>query len=105
MIVLEDLGNQQGWEKITPSASIGITASLIRPTTGKNAGLTAKAALIGVETNPIRIRMDGTAPTATNGLLLKADSYLTIINAENISNLLMIDDGATTAAVMVLLFF
>lgn len=105
MLVLEDLGNQQGWEKINPTTSKGITASLIHPTTGKNAGLKAKAALIAVETQPIRFRMDGTAPTATTGTLLKSDTYYTIINTENIKNFRCIDTAAGASDVMVLLFF
>ena len=104
MIVLEDLGNQYGWEKIEPTSVLGITASLINPTSGPYKGMSAKAVIIGVEDEPIRIRMDGTDATASNGLQLKADTYFTITNAENIKNLSMIDvSGASD--VMVLLFF
>jgi len=57
--VLEDLGNQYGWEKLSPATSaVGITASLIKPTAGPYKGMMAKAALIAVETAPVRIRMD-----------------------------------------------
>ena len=105
--VLEDLGIAQGWEKLSPTASTGITASLIEPTTGKMAGMKARAALIGVESYPIRFRLDGgtTAPTATNGMQLKADNYFTMINLENIKNFRCIDTAAGASAVMVLLFF
>ncbi len=70
MLVLEDLGNQYGWEKLSPTSSTSITATIIQPTGGPYKGMTAKAILINVETNPIRIRMDGTAATATDGMLL-----------------------------------
>jgi len=108
MIVLEDLGIAQGWEKLSPTASTGITAALIEPTSGKMKGMKAKAALISVETNPIRIRLDGgtTAPTAANGVQLKADTYFTIVNLENIKNFRCIDVSAEAAsAVHVQLFF
>ena len=107
MIVLEDLGIAQGWEKINPTTSKGITAALIEPTSGKMAGMKARAALIAVETNPIRIRLDGgtTAPTADNGVLLKADTYFTIVNLENIKNFRCIDTSANASAVHVQLFF
>ena len=107
MIVLEDLGIAQGWEKLSPTSSIGITAALIEPTTGKMAGMKARAALIAVETFPIRIRLDGgtTAPTASNGIQLKADTYFTIVNLENIKNFRCIDTAAGASAVHVHLFF
>ena len=105
MYVLEDLGNQYGWEKVEPTSALGITASLIQPTSGPYKGMTAKAALIAVELFPIRIRMDGTDPTASNGVQLKADTYFTIINAENIKKLSMIDTSAGASDVMVLLYF
>ena len=90
MLILEDLGNQFGWEKINPTSATGITSTIIKPTSGAYKGMDAKAVLINVETNPIRIRMDGTAPTASNGMLLKADTYYTIVNAANIRNFLCI---------------
>ena len=105
MIVLEDLGNQYGWEKLSPTSSTGITSNIIQPIAGPYKGMTAKAILIGVETNPIRIRLDGTAPTASNGLLLKADTYYTIVNAANIKGFACIDTSAGASAVMVLAFF
>ena len=107
MIVLEDLGIAQGWEKIEPTTSTGITASLIEPTSGKMKGMKARAALIAVELFPIRLRLDGgtTAPTATNGIQLKADTYFTVVNLENIKNLRMINTTAGESDVMVQLFF
>lgn len=105
MLVLEDLGNQYGYEKINPTAAKSITAAIIKPTGGPYKGMDARAILINVETNPIRIRMDGTAPGATTGMLLKADTYYTIINAANIRNFSCIDTSAGAADVMVLAFF
>jgi len=105
MIVLEDLGNQYGYEALAPTSSTGITSTLIRPTSGPYAGMTPRAVLIGVETQPIRFRMDGTAATADNGVLLKADSYFTMINFENIKNFRCIDTAAGASKVTVLVFF
>ncbi len=105
MIVLEDLGNQYGWEMLNPVTSTGITAALMEPTTGPYKGMKPRAALISVETQPVRIRTDGTAPTAANGMQLKADSYYTIINYENIKKFACIDTGAGASDVHILLFF
>lgn len=106
MYIIEDLGIAAGWEKLSPTTSTGITATLIEPTTGKMAGMKARAALVAVETAPIRIRLDGgtTAPTASNGVQLKADTYFTVINLENIKNFRCIDVSAASA-VHVQLFF
>jgi len=105
MLVLEDLGNQYGYEALSPTSAKGITASIYNPTSGLYQGRMAKAVLIGVETNAIRFRMDGTAATATAGMLLPANNYYTIINAENIKNFSCIDTAAGASSVKVLAFF
>ena len=105
MFVIEDLGNQTGYEKLSPTTSTGFTKTLIKPTSGTYKGKQAQAVLIAVETQPIRIRLDATAPTADAGVLLKADVYYTIINPENVKNFLCIDTSAGASAVHCLFFF
>jgi len=103
MIVLEDLGNNTGYEKLTTATTAkNITASLIKPTTGFYKGIMAKAVILSVETNPVRILMNGTAVTNSTGIQLKADTYFTITNAENIKNISLIDvSGAGFVHVLV----
>jgi len=105
MYVIENLGNQYGYEELTPTVSTGFTSSVIRPTSGIYKGLTAIAVMIGVETHPIRFRMDGTAPTEDDGMLLNANNYYTIIGGASISNFHCIDTAAGASSVKVLPFF
>lgn len=67
-------------------------------------GLEAQEALLIVETNPIRFRMDGIAPTATVGALVNQGSSITIKGAVNLKNFRCIDtaSGASSVAVHVL---
>jgi len=113
MFTFEDLGNNGGYEKLAPTTSTGISASLLLPSTGNYADNPARAALVSVETNPIRYRMDGTAPTATEGLLLPAGSYLTVSNPAyltvsnpaNVKNFRCIDTAAGASSVKILVFY
>ena len=105
MYVIEDLGNQYGYEALSPTTSTGFTSSIINPTSGIYQGMSAKAVLIGVETQMIRFRLDGTAPTADNGMPLAALDHYTIKGAENIKNFRCIDTGAGASSVKVLVFF
>lgn len=57
-----------------------------------------------VETNSIRVRWDGTAPTASIGHLLTAGSSITIIGEGNCAKLLMIRASAD-ATVMATLYY
>lgn len=59
--------------------------------------LRASEAFITVETNSIRIRYDGTAPTTTEGHLLTAGSSLTLVGNQQIRNLKMIAAAADGA--------
>ena len=105
MYVIENLGNQSGYEALSPTSSTGFTSSVINPTSGIYKGLSARAIMIGVEDNSIRFRLDGTAPTATNGIKLNTSNYYTIIGAENIKNFHCIDTAAGASSVKVIPFF
>lgn len=105
MIITESHGKQSGYEKLEPTAATGITASLVTPTTGAYIGLSAKVAVIKALTNAINFRMDGTNPTATDGMQLAAGDYWVIESTGNIKNFRCIDTAAGASDVRVLLFF
>lgn len=105
MDVIENIGDQYGYEALAPTTSTGFTASVIKPTTGIYAGMTARAVRIGVETNPIRFREDGTAATAANGMKLNANNYYTVIGKLNVKGFRCIDTSAGASSVKVLPFF
>jgi len=62
MIIYEELGDAGSYEALSPTTATGITASLRHPTSGIHKGRMARAALIVVETQAIRFRIDGTYP-------------------------------------------
>ena len=105
MLELKDLGIQSGYEALSPTSATGFTESLINPTSGIYKGMSAKAVVIGVETHPIRFLLDGTAPEAASGMLLKADKYSLITGMENIRQFKCIDTAAGASSVKVLVFF
>ena len=61
------LGDAIGHEVLTATGAVGITASVLQPTTGNFIGITARSALVTVESFTTRFRVDGTAVTATTG--------------------------------------
>lgn len=70
-----------GFEQVTvSSASIGFTSTLAYPT----GGLAADMAVVDVETNAIRYRADGTAPTATVGSPVASGASFTVCGAPTI---------------------
>lgn len=67
------------------AAAMGITSTLVdRPSTTNGQSRTAEYALLTVETNSIRYRTDGTAPTAAVGHLLVAGDVLVLDNLDDI---------------------
>lgn len=89
-------GDAFNHEAVTVSTvAIGGTAATLAPTDGTRA---AKAAVISVDTNPIRYRMDGQAAvTNTTGHYVAAGTTFTIFGGKNISNLRMIRDSTAGA--------
>lgn len=101
------------YEAITVSgSSIGPTPATIRTTTATSplqgtADLIAEwavEAFVTVESNPIRYRLDGTAPTSSEGHLLNANDTLVVQGYTNIKNLKMIRQGGSDATVRVTYF-
>jgi hypothetical protein len=79
------------FEQLTiSSTSVPPTASKLVKTIATGVTKSAVRAFITVETQPIRIRYDGTAATATVGHLLAIGDYITIDGQENVSNISMI---------------
>lgn len=78
-----------GYEKLTVSTvSVGLAAI----------PLTADSVILRVESNPIRYRGDGTAPTATDGMgILATDAPFTFLNLgyDELAALRFIRSGAT----------
>ena len=105
MHFIETAGTQSGYEALSPTTSTGFTSTVIKPTSGAFIGQTAKVVWIHVETNPIRVRFDGTAPTAVNGMLVAVGTYWKIVGADNIVNFHCIDTAAGASSVKCLFFF
>lgn len=86
------------------TTALGITAAklLIYQTGGFNKR--PVKAFLTVETNSIRVRWDGTDPTASVGHLLTAGSSITLIGEGNVSKLKMIRSSAD-ATVMITLYY
>ena len=97
MSMEHDLSAKQvafGFETLTVgAAAIGPTVATIYPADGYE----ATYGLFTVETNDVRYRMDGTAPTDAVGHLLQAEQNLEVHGKENLRNLLFIQvsGGAT----------
>jgi hypothetical protein len=77
----------QTFETITvTNASIGLTATTLNP-----AGGPQHNKCVGrVETNAIRVRWDGTAPTASVGMIVYADETITLTDHATASRFRMI---------------
>jgi len=80
----------------TPTAA-KITANDATPIPGR--ARRARAALLTVEGNPIRYRVDGVAPTAAIGHLLSAGDSVVIEGVEAVKRLKMIRQGAADGTV------
>ena len=104
-IVTEFLGEAGGWEKLSPTASTGVTSSVRVPTSGTHLGKQARAMLIAVEDNPIRFKLNGDAPTATDGIKISAGQNYTVIGVQNVRNFRCIDTAAGASAVHLIVFF
>ncbi len=74
----------KAYEKLTvPVAAVPLTALTYNPATDPQS---AKAALIIVEADQIRLRLDATAPTATDGILLSPGQSFLIEGSQNIKD-------------------
>lgn len=102
---ITDASPADGFDTQTVSTTaLSITASKL--VTNQAGGFYRRAvkAFLTVETNSIRVRWDGTVPTATVGHLLTAGSSLTLYGEQNCSRLSMIRASAD-ATVMITLSY
>jgi len=103
MVIREELGKASGYEALAPTVSTGITATLLTPTSGLFKGKMAKAALLTVETYPIRFRQEGT-PTADVGHYVTPGQTITLTGMTNLKNFRCIDTAAGASSVRVTVF-
>jgi hypothetical protein len=101
--IREELGEPTGYESLSPTTSTGITTSLITPTSGRWANEPALAALITVETKPIRFRVHG-VPSATEGHLVNPNQTITITGEFGVKGFKCIDTAAGASTVKVTVF-
>lgn len=85
-------------EKITVSSSaVGFTAATFQPTTGGG----ADRVLVTVEDQPVRLRYDGTSPTASVGHLLQPGDSITLTGTDSVANAEFIRSGGTDGVIFV----
>lgn len=83
--------------------SSAITVGSTAPTAGtvytsltlNGVGVQPRRALIDVETQSVRVRDDGTAPTGTEGQLIRANAQQEIVGTDAIRNLKIIEAAAS----------
>ena len=103
-----------GTEQITVStAAVPLTAALVNNTgttaTGTNANywavrFPASAAIVEAKTNGVYYTLDGSTPSATNGLNLNAGDVLTLAGRNQVAGLKMIRNSGSDATVNVSYF-
>lgn len=82
--------------------TITVSTTSLRLTAATSAG--SLGALVTIETNPIRYRFDGTAPTAAVGHLAPIGQAIEVCGGDNIRNFRMIRQGAADATATVSYF-
>ena len=105
MIINEELGDAGTYESLSPTTATGITSTVRHPTSGVHKGRMARAALIIVETNAVRFRIDGTDPEAAVGAPIEAGQNTTITGVNNVKNFSCIDTAAGASSVHVMVYF
>ena len=99
-----ELGDASGYEALSPTASTGITSTLLTPTSGQFINHSAVAALISVETNPVRMMLNGDAATADNGIKIDAGQSYEIVGGANVKNFRCMDTATGASSVKVIVF-
>ena len=104
MITRVELGDASGYEALSPTGSTGITSTLITPTSGQHKEHNAVGALIAVETNPIRMMLNGAVATADNGIKIDPGQTYEIVGGSNVKNFRCMDTIAGASSVKVIVF-
>ncbi len=90
------------------TAAIGITAALLCPTSGRFAGMHAKAAFITIEgtaTKNARFCQEGTTPTSSVGHEILPGDSLVVAGMNALANLKFIRSGDTDLTGHITTFF
>lgn len=97
-ILLQGALPPMGFEAITVStAAVALTTATYQVSVdngGSKDRVTAKLATITVETDSIRVRFDGTAPTSTNGHLFQAGDVIELVSMTQVKNFKAIRSSA-----------
>jgi hypothetical protein len=100
--VMPMAGDAFAYEAITVAdTAVGFTVATYAPT-GRPS---AKMVLITVETQPLRYRLDGVAPTTSEGHALVATDMRYVVGANNIRNFRMVRSTGSSATVRVTYFY
>lgn len=91
-------GTPQAYRSYTPTVATGVHATDLAGTAD---GLVPDAAIVTVETNPVRVRFDGTNPAAAEGHLLPVGTVLVLKGRDAISKFKMIDTAAGASVVKI----
>jgi hypothetical protein len=84
----------------TLSASKGITATILLPTSGTFAGKKAVAATFQPKTKAVYVMWDGTAATNA-GLALEVDDVLRLEGYENLQNFRVLEQAASATLLVI----
>lgn len=93
-----------GVEALAPTSAMGVTSTLLVPSSGRFKGVAASELFITVETNPIRFTMNGTNPTSTTGHKLGVGESVIITGVEDVKRFRCIDTAAGASSVTVTVF-
>jgi hypothetical protein len=80
-----------------------LTDAKLSPTTGANAGKSAKAIFVSIETADVRVRYDG-GDASVDGHLYEAPAELTLSGYNNLKNLRMSAPGLSATAKVTYLY-
>ena len=78
-------------QTVTSSAAVTVCQGV----TACTADTVTNQAFVSIETNPIRWRADGTAPTTTTGHLANAGATISLAGHQNVVNFKMIATGSS----------
>ncbi len=95
------------FERLTVSTTTAyFSKSKITPTSGPFAGMSAQFALVSLEGNDIRFRIDGTAPpTQTHGHLMTSGDTLLLAGTQALNQFRAIRVGDTDGTLQVTYFY
>jgi len=97
-------GDAIGHEALTATGAVSITSTVYRPTSGVYKGITAARALVSVEAYTARMRVDGTAVTATTGHEIPAGGSYVLEGISSIKNANFIDTASGASTIRITAF-